>query len=139
MREHRLYQADWLMRFYGFEREEITAAAPDGMLDLTLDPKLAWALANRGRFPMDVNIAPRELLLRIPGLGAKTVDRLIDLRRHKRLGLDDLRKLSGSIRRLRAFVVADGWTPGAILDGAELAEQLRSSARHATAAQLSLF
>ena len=137
MREHRLYQADWLMRFYGFQRSEIVSETED--LELAIDPKLAWALANRGRFPMDVNIAPRELLLRIPGLGAKTVDRLIDLRRHKRLGLDDLRKLSGSIRRLRAFVVADGWTPGAILDGAELAEQLRSSARHATAAQLSLF
>ncbi len=55
MREHRLYQADWLMRFYGFDRQEIAATAQDGMLDLSVDPKLAWALANRARFPVDVN------------------------------------------------------------------------------------
>ena len=66
MREHRLYQADWLMRYYGFEQREIVEGRTDGMLDLELDPKLAWALANRGRFPVDVNKADREMLLRIP-------------------------------------------------------------------------
>jgi putative DNA modification/repair radical SAM protein len=139
MREHRLYQADWLMRFYGFERAEITAGAVDGMLDLELDPKLAWALANRGRFPLDVNLAPREMLLRVPGLGARTVDRLIDLRRYRRLSLDDLRKLAGSVKRARAFMVASDWTPGAMLDRAGLAEQLKSAAKAADPAQLSLF
>ena len=139
MREHRLYQADWLMRFYGFERGEITEGAPGGMLDLELDPKLAWALANRGRFPVDVNAAPREMLLRIPGLGAKTVDRMIDVRRHKRLDLADLKSLAGSVKRARAFVVAGDWTPGTSLDSEALSHPLKSAARTATPAQLSLF
>ncbi len=77
MREHRLYQADWLMRFYGFDRREIASTAEGGMLDLAVDPKLAWALANRGRIPVDVNRADRETLLRVPGLGVKSVDKLI--------------------------------------------------------------
>src|SRR5699024_7720423 len=72
LREHRLYQADWLLRFYGFEAGEI--AAPGANLALDLDPKLAWALAHRGRFPVDVNAAPRELLLRVPGVGVRNVD-----------------------------------------------------------------
>ena len=71
MREHRLYQADWLMRFYGFAQPEILAGTADGMLDLDIDPKLAWALRNRGVFPVDVNRADREALLRVPGLGVK--------------------------------------------------------------------
>jgi putative DNA modification/repair radical SAM protein len=139
MREHRLYQADWLMRFYGFERAEITGVAPDGMLDLALDPKLAWALANRDRFPVDVNSAPKEMLLRIPGLGAKTVDKVIEVRRFKRLTLDDLKTLAGSVRRARVFVVAEGWTPGASLDSQGLAAALRSASKAAAPAQLSLF
>ena len=69
MREHRLYQADWLLRFYGFGRAEIMAGGRGGMLDLAIDPKLAWALQRRESFPVDINRAPRELLLRVPGLG----------------------------------------------------------------------
>ena len=68
-RENRLYQADWLIRFYGFTVDEIAAGGADGMLDLDIDPKLAWALKHRDRFPVDVNRAARELLLRVPGLG----------------------------------------------------------------------
>ncbi len=139
MREHRLYQADWLMRFYGFEREEITAGAPDGMLDVAIDPKLAWALANRHRFPVDVNRADREMLLRIPGLGAKTVDKLIVTRRLKRVTLDDLMRLAGSIKRARAFVVCDDWRPGGLTDAEDLRARLAPEARRASAAQLSLF
>ncbi|RUU52466.1 putative DNA modification/repair radical SAM protein, partial [Mesorhizobium sp. M2C.T.Ca.TU.002.02.1.1] len=78
MREHRLYQADWLMRFYGFSQPEILDGSNDGMLDLAIDPKLAWALRNRGRFPVDVNRAEREALLRVPGLGTKVIDRIIE-------------------------------------------------------------
>lgn len=139
MREHRLYQADWLMRYYGFSREEIVSAAPSGMFDLALDPKLAWALANRDRFPLDVNTADRELLLRIPGLGAKTVGRLIQLRRHKRLTLEDVRTLAGSVRRVQPFVVTADWRPGALTDSADLARRMASSGRAASAHQLSLF
>ena len=73
-REHRLYQADWLLRFYGFSIPDIVSATKDGMLDLEVDPKLAWALGNRHLFPVDVNTADRELLLRVPGLGKKAVD-----------------------------------------------------------------
>ena len=111
MREHRLYQADWLMRYYGFQGAEIAATAAGGMLDLEFDPKLAWALANRDRFPVDVNTADRELLLRVPGLGVRAVDRLIATRRLKRIELADLKRLAGSVKRLQAFVVAEGWTP----------------------------
>jgi putative DNA modification/repair radical SAM protein len=139
MREHRLYQADWLMRFYGFERSELIAATPGGMLDAAIDPKLAWALANRGRFPVDVNRADRETLLRIPGLGAKTVDKLIRVRRLKRVTLEDLARLAGSVKRARPFVICDGWTPGASTDAADLRARLAPASRRASAVQLSLF
>jgi putative DNA modification/repair radical SAM protein len=139
MREHRLYQADWLMRYYGFERSEITEGAPGGMLDLAIDPKLAWALSNRHRFPVDVNLAEREMLLRIPGLGEKTVNRLINIRRLKRLTLDDIGRLAGSVKRARPFLVCDGWTPGALTDAENLRARLAPEARRATAEQLSLF
>jgi predicted DNA-binding helix-hairpin-helix protein len=88
VREHRLYQADWLVRFYGFAAGELTTPErPD--LDLLLDPKTAWALRHRALFPVDVNAAPRELLLRVPGLGARSVQRILERRRHRRLRLDD--------------------------------------------------
>lgn len=72
-REHRLYQADWLLRFYEFSVEDIAPAQSSGMLDLDVDPKLAWALRNPERFPVDLNAAPREMLLRVPGLGTRNV------------------------------------------------------------------
>ena len=120
LREHRLYQADWLFRYYGFGADEIVPADAGGMLDLALDPKLGWALRNRACFPLDVNAAPREMLLRVPGLGTRTVDRVIAARRHRRLQLDDLARLSGSIRKARPFVVTADHHPGHELDGAHL-------------------
>ncbi len=128
MREHRLYQADWLMRFYGFAQDEIVEGREGGMLDLDLDPKLAWALANRGRFPVDVNRADREMLLRIPGLGVKSVNRMLGVRRYKALTLDDLARLSGSIKRLRPFVICAGWTPGGATDDVRLEAEFRALA-----------
>ena len=106
VREHRLYQADWLIRFYGFTVDEITAGSEGGMLDLDADPKLAWALKHREQFPVDINRAPRELLLRVPGLGAKAIDKLIRARRHARLRLDDLARLTPSLKRALPFLVA---------------------------------
>jgi putative DNA modification/repair radical SAM protein len=105
-RENRLYQADWLIRFYGFTVAEIAAGGEGGMLDLEADPKLAWALKHRDRFPVDVNRAPRELLLRIPGLGVKTVDRLLRARRHATLRVADLTRLTPALARALPFLVA---------------------------------
>src|SRR5690606_26955123 len=91
-REHRLYQADWLLRFYGFSVEDIAPPeAPDLAEDA--DPKTAWALRHREQFPVDVNRADRELLLRVPGLGVRNVERMLDLRRHRRLRYEDLVRL----------------------------------------------
>src|SRR5690606_25578517 len=90
LREHRLYQADWLLRFYGYSAEEIATGTRQGHLDLEVDPKLAWALKQRGVFPLDVNSAPRELLLRVPGFGVRTVDRILSARRHATLRWHDL-------------------------------------------------
>lgn len=110
VREHRLYQADWLLRFYGFTVDEITTeAAPN--LDLALDPKLAWALRNRALFPVDVNRAPRESLLRVPGLGVRNADRLIQARRFTRLRLADLIRLRLAMKKLLPFIIAADHTP----------------------------
>ncbi|MFC7475486.1 putative DNA modification/repair radical SAM protein [Dankookia sp. GCM10030260] len=121
VREHRLYQADWLLRFYGFELDEIMAGGEDGNLDLGIDPKLAWALKHRERFPVDVNRAPREMLLRVPGLGAKTVDRLLSARRHRGIRSDDLARLRLPLAKLLPFLVtADHQPRGGLLDRADL-------------------
>lgn len=105
VREHRLYQADWLMRFYGFAPDEIASPASGGMLRLECDPKLAWALAHPERFPVDLNRAPREMLLRVPGLGVKAVDRLLLARRVRRLRAEDLQRLHVPVRKALPFVV----------------------------------
>jgi putative DNA modification/repair radical SAM protein len=122
-REHRLYQADWLMRYYGFEAGEITDGDSSGMLDLDVDPKLAWALRNRERFPVDVNKADRELLLRVPGLGARTVDRMLQVRQHRTLRLDDVARLTSAIRRSRPFIVTPDHRPLADLDSLALKQR----------------
>jgi len=134
MREHRLYQADWLMRFYGFAAPEIVSGGEGGLLDLAIDPKLAWALKNRNRFPVDVNRADREMLLRVPGLGVKVVDKLLSSRRHHRLRLDDVARLAGSIAKVRPFIEAADWTPGGLTDDLRLRQRLVPAPR-----QLELF
>lgn len=112
IREHRLYQADWLMRHYGFDAEEITTPdAPE--LDLAIDPKLAWAQRHPEFFPVDVNAAPRETLLRVPGLGYKNVDRILSIRRYHRLGLEDLRKLHVRLKDATAYMIAADHLPAA--------------------------
>jgi putative DNA modification/repair radical SAM protein len=134
MREHRLYQADWLMRFYGFQQEEILAGVPDGMLDLEIDPKLAWALRNRALFPVDVNRADREMLLRVPGLGTRVVDRILQTRLYRRLRLEDVGRICASIAKIRPFITAEGWSPGKQTDDPALRQRLQPPAK-----QLSLF
>lgn len=120
MREHRLYQADWLYRFYGFDISEITAIGGDGMLDLDIDPKLAWALKHRDRFPVDVNAAEREMLLRVPGFGTKTVASVLSSRPFRRLRLEDIARFGVSLKKVKAFIVAEGWTPGKLTERPDL-------------------
>jgi predicted DNA-binding helix-hairpin-helix protein len=121
MREHRLYQSDWLMRFYGFAPAEVEQAADDaGMLPLDIDPKLAWALKSRDRFPVDINRAPREMLLRVPGLGTKAVKRILASRRWRALRLDDVGRLTQSIAKVRPFIVAADWRPTLLTDRGDL-------------------
>ncbi|WP_267386359.1 putative DNA modification/repair radical SAM protein [Sphingomonas sp. GC_Shp_3] len=121
MREHRLYQSDWLMRFYEYQPGEVAAAADDnGMMRLDIDPKLAWALKFRGCFPVDVNKAPREMLLRVPGLGTRAVDKILAARRGRTLSLADIGRLTSSISKVRPFLVASDWRPIALSDKADL-------------------
>ena len=136
LREHRLYQADWLMRFYGFSPAEIGDAANDGMLDLAIDPKLAWALNSRALFPVDVNTGAREMLLRVPGLGVKSVNRIIQVRRWRTLRLEDIGRLCRGIDKVRPFITALDWTPGGLTDAADLRARMTPAVQPV---QLSLF
>ena len=122
MREHRLYQSDWLMRFYDYAPSEVAAAADPstGMMPLDIDPKLAWALKFRERFPVDVNRAAREDLLRVPGLGVKAVNSILKARKWRRLSLDDVARLTVSVAKVRPFIVAEGWRPVLLTDRADL-------------------
>jgi len=104
LREHRLYQSDWLVRFYGFSADELTSDDAQN-LELAIDPKLAWAIAHRELFPVDVNRAPREQLLRVPGLGVRNVDRIVRLRRQRALKLVDLQRMRVPIKRTAPFVI----------------------------------
>jgi putative DNA modification/repair radical SAM protein len=110
VREHRLYQADWLMRFYGFRAAELTTPERPN-LDLELDPKVAWALRNRERFPVDVNRAPREELLRVPGFGARNVKRILAARQWRAVRLADLARLKIPLKRAMPFIVTADHAP----------------------------
>jgi putative DNA modification/repair radical SAM protein len=110
VREHRLYQADWLMRFYGFGHEEIVDDG-SGLLRLDVDPKLAWALAHPERFPVDLNTAPKELLLRVPGLGVESVGKVLQSRRLRRIRAEDLQQMKVAVRKVLPFVEVDGHRP----------------------------
>ena len=136
VREHRLYQADWLMRFYGFAHEEIVDGE-HGMLSLDIDPKLAWALAHREQFPVDLNRAAKEMLLRVPGLGVKAVGRLLQTRRVRRLRAADLAKLHVPLAKVLPFVELVDHSPGRSLTATDLRERL--TRRPAHSAQASLF
>jgi putative DNA modification/repair radical SAM protein len=134
LRENRLYQADWLLRHYGFTVTEIASGGEAGMLDLDIDPKLAWALKNRGRFPVDVNRGEREMLLRVPGLGKRAVDKIVAARRHALLRLADVARLSPGLKRALPFLITPDHTPRSLIDRADLRARLVTPAR-----QLGLF
>ncbi len=120
MREHRLYQADWLLRFYDFGLDELTASTTDGNLDLEVDPKLAWAIQNRHRFPVEVNRADRATLLRVPGFGTRTVKRILATRRHRSVRYEDLTRMGANLRHAKPFISLLGWTPRGLLDLGDL-------------------
>jgi putative DNA modification/repair radical SAM protein len=124
VREHRLYQADWLLRFYGFNTEEIVTGQ-DGMLDLDIDPKMAWALQHREQFPVDLNRAPKAMLLRVPGLGVTSVARILSARRVRAIRHDDLARLRVSLKKILPFVLLPDYHPGHRLDQHDLKQQMQ--------------
>ena len=134
VREHRLYQADWLMRFYGFDVSELTTPAEPNLPN-DMDPKLAWALRHREFFPVDINRADKAALLRVPGFGVRNVQRILRIRKHRALTLDDLRKLKVPVKRAAPFVITaePPTSPPGTLDRLDLSTVV------APARQLSLF
>ncbi|MGB9600695.1 MAG: helix-hairpin-helix domain-containing protein [Myxococcota bacterium] len=106
-REHRLYQADWLIRDYGFEIGELLSEGEPN-LSLMLDPKTEWALKNLNRFPIDINKADYEELIRIPGIGIRTARRILNLRRYHSLNETDLKRLKVPMKRSSHFILING-------------------------------
>ena len=135
LREHRLYQADWLLRFYGFDAEEL--APPEEDLPLEYDPKCAWALRNLHLFPVEVNRAPLEMLLRVPGIGARGAHKIVSARRYATLTFSDLARMRIVLKRAKHFITAGGK-----FDGARRPDAIRgllAAGDAAQARQLSLF
>lgn len=143
LREHRLYQADWLLRFYGFRAEELLDEGHQDF-DTRVDPKCSWALAHLDFFPVEVNTADYETLLRVPGVGIVSARRILSARRVEPLHIEDLSKLGVVMKRAQYFLTASGkipsglrFTPDSLLRGLIAAEQL--SLPQQEAVQLSLF
>lgn len=106
LREHRLYQADWLLRFYGFTVEELLTEEEN--LSMEFDPKCAWALKNMHLFPVEINRAPLEVLLRVPGIGAKNAYKIIQARKYTKLSFESLSKMRVALKRAKHFITCDG-------------------------------
>lgn len=110
VREHRLYQADWLLRFYNYTVDEITpSSAPNLAMDV--DPKTSWALRNPDFFPLDLNRASREQLLRVPGMGVRSVDKILSIRRFHAIRYEDLTRLKVIMKRAKYFIIAANYFP----------------------------
>ena len=129
MREHRLYEADWLIRNYGFAAHEVTSGLDGGNLDLENDPKLSWAIRHRQLFPVDINRASKSLLLRIPGIGVRNVQRILNIRRFHKLRLEDLARLNVTLSRAKWFIVTADHNPDVFrLDAVNLPDALKHRA-----------
>jgi predicted DNA-binding helix-hairpin-helix protein len=109
LREHRLYQADFLLRSYGFKAGELIGA--QGNLPLDIDPKLAWALVNRALFPVDLNVAEPAMIARVPGIGLRSAQRIVSLRRLKRIRFEDLLRMRCVMDKARPFIVTSDYRP----------------------------
>ena len=144
LREHRLYRADWLLRFYGFDASELLDENQPNFNPL-LDPKCCWALRHMDQFPVEINQAPYEILLRIPGVGVRSARRIATARRAGSLGFEDLKKLGVVLKRAKYFITCRGKrTPGAALEPdlvleALLSRQARDRWAENECRQLSLF
>ena len=103
LRENRLYQSDWLMRFYGFKADEILDSNMP-FLDLEVDPKLSWALRHLDQFPVNLQTADYKMILRIPGIGVKTAMKIVSSRRFQVLNIDNLKKLGAAVNRAKYFI-----------------------------------
>jgi len=106
LRENRLYQTDWLMRFYGFDIRELLNDNYQ-FLDMDIDPKLSWALRNRQLFPVDVNKVDKQQLMRIPGIGLKSVNKIINARKFRKLNWDHLKRIGIAFNRAKYFITCD--------------------------------
>ena len=106
LRENRLYQADWLLRFYGFRAEELLS--PNENLDPTVDPKSHWALRHPECFPLEINTAPYEMILRVPGIGVKSAWKIVQARKIATLRYEDLQKMKVVLRRAAHFITCNG-------------------------------
>ena len=109
LREHRLYQADWLLRFYKFRAEELLSEETPNFSTL-IDPKCEWALRHMEFFPVEINTAPYEMILRIPGIGVRSAQKIVKARRYTRLSFEDLKKMRISMKRAKYFVTVNGKT-----------------------------
>jgi putative DNA modification/repair radical SAM protein len=137
-REHRLYQADWLLRYYGFSALELLDEGRPN-LDPDLDPKCGWALRHLELFPVEINRADYELLLRVPGIGVRSARRIVMARRQGHLGIDDLARLGVVMKRARYFVTARGrYGGGCAMDGDLLRIRLIGGRRQEGGMQLEL-
>ncbi len=137
LREHRMYQADWLVRLYGFDVDQlVTEAAPQ--LDRELDPKTAWALRHPALFPVDVQRATKEQLLRVPGLGLRSAQRLLSARRCTALRWEDLAGLGVVMKRARYFIVCSGRAPLRAPSGDALRAALTRPTRNSNQLELAL-
>lgn len=136
LREHRLYQADWLLRFYGFTVDELLSPAEN--LPLEYDPKCAWAIKNMQLFPVEINTCPLEMLLRVPGIGAKSAKKITEARRYTRLRYEDLIKMRVVLKRAKHFITCDGKFSG-VERISDIKTQLALTEKSETFEQLSLF
>ncbi len=136
LREHRLYQADWLIRFYGFDVSEI--CGEDENLSKEYDPKCAWALRNMHLFPVEINTAPLETLLRVPGIGARSAYRITEARRFAKLDFDNLTKMRIVLKRAKHFITCKGKFYGS-QNAAQIKTSLLLAGASEVSEQLSMF
>ena len=136
LREHRLYQADWLLRFYGFSVEEIVEEGEN--LSMEFDPKCAWALRNMHLFPVEINRASLEMLLRVPGIGARNAQKILQARQYVKLTFEDLLKMRVALKRAKHFITCNGKYLGATHEN-QVRGLLTAAETQESAEQLNLF